>query len=105
MSSSSDSGQTLADRIRKNSTIAEDEQGEPWMEDGNILLVSDQAVFKTYMGLLAHSSPVLFDMYNLEFMDDDTVDMVDDCPLIELDDPANDLSSFLEALNDGIETP
>lgn len=88
-----------------NGSIPEELYGDPWFEDGNILIVADQHVFRYPRYLLILRAPVISEILNLEHLSDDFVDLVDGCPVVELPDHWRDLSSFLSALHDEDEIP
>ena len=69
-----------------------------WYNDGNIVFQAESSVFRIYLGLLAAHSPI-FDAIRKSPQSQDQ-EMYEDCPLILLDDKAEDLANFLRAVYD-----
>ena len=71
---------------------------EFWLPDGNIVLVSPDAVaFRVYNGLLAQQSGVLHGMFS-EPNQLVSAETIADCGVVRLADSAVDLRHFLRAL-------
>lgn len=80
---------------------------EPWFEDGNLILLSDDDIyFRIHRGVLARQSEVFQAM--LEFpqpSDTDSqsgIEMMDGCQVVRMYDKAVELSNLLEAIYDGV---
>lgn len=71
---------------------------ELWFKDGTLVLLTETSLFCVYGGLLATSSPVFQDMF--EFPQPDNAEAIDDCPVVRLEDDAQNLTYFLKALFD-----
>ncbi|GLB45498.1 hypothetical protein LshimejAT787_2300580 [Lyophyllum shimeji] len=89
---------TLATLISQRRAVPDDARGSPYFYDGNILLVTHDAAFKSYRGLLI--SKANWFASTVAGMNDDSVDVVENCPIIPMEDSSQDLSYFLEALLD-----
>ena len=95
------SPQRLLSFARKYGNIPEDSRGNPWFDDGNIFLFTNDKAFKFYMGFLrAPDNAPWFDE-RLQDLSDDSVDVVYDHPAIPLEDSSEDLSYFLAAISKG----
>jgi hypothetical protein len=86
-------------------------RGDPWFEDGNIiLLVEDDhqcmlKAFKVHRGVLARQSEVFEAMFDLPQPAPvlDSIDqIVDGCPVVRMYDLPNELSDLIKALYDGV---
>lgn len=80
------------------------EHGEPWFEDGNIILLADQSnvVFKVHRGVLSRHSEIFQTMFELPPPSQSDVETVDDCPLVRMYDLPVELSNLIKALYDGV---
>ncbi|TFY67856.1 hypothetical protein EVJ58_g1366 [Rhodofomes roseus] len=78
------------------------ERGEPWFDDGNIVLLADASnvAFKVHRGMLARHSEIFQSMFELPPPQAD-VERVDGCQLVRMYDLPEDLSSLIKALYDG----
>jgi hypothetical protein len=74
-------------------------RGEPWYDDGSIILQADATQFKVYRGILANSSVVFKDMTALP-QPIAGEEMIEGCPVVRLTDTARDWSHVLKALCD-----
>ncbi|KAH8099868.1 hypothetical protein BXZ70DRAFT_941597 [Cristinia sonorae] len=72
-----------------------------WFEDGNIVLITQNTMFKVYRGLLASASPVFRDM--LSIRQPELAEEIEGCPVVRLDDAVEDMSHFLTAIVDGVQ--
>lgn len=79
------------------------EHGEPWFEDGNIVLLADQSniAFKVHRGVLARHSEIFQTMFQLPPPSQSDVETVDDCQLVRMYDLPIELSNLIKALYDG----
>jgi hypothetical protein len=85
-------------------------RGNPWFEDGNIiLLVEDDdhnplKAFKVHRGLLARQSEVFDAMFDIPQPTSsmDSIEHVDGSPVIRMYDLPNELSNLIKALYDGM---
>lgn len=89
---------TLATLISRQRAVPDDTHGSPYFDDGNILLVTDDAAFKAFRGLL--TSKATWFASTVAGMTDDSVDVVENCPVMAMEDSSHDLSCFLNALHD-----
>ena len=84
-------------------------RGDPWFEDGNIiLLVEDDdhnvlKAFKVHRGVLARQSEVFETMFDIPQPTSsvDAVEQIDGCPVVRMYDHPNELSDLIKALYDG----
>ncbi|KAI9512411.1 hypothetical protein F5148DRAFT_1163101 [Russula earlei] len=91
-------------------TIPPASRGDPWFEDGNIiLLVEDDdhhvlTAFKVHRGVLARQSEVFETMFDIPQPASvvDSVEHIDGCPMVRMHDLPNELSSLIKALYDGV---
>jgi BTB/POZ domain len=70
---------------------------KPYFDDGNIILAVKNSHFRVYRGVLATLSPVFSDMFALPQPPKGEI-LVDGCPVIELDDSAEDWRTLLSAV-------
>lgn len=91
-------------------TIPPASRGDPWFEDGNIiLLVGDDdrrmlKAFKVHRGVLARQSEVFETMFDIPQPAPglESIEQVDGCPVIRMYDLPNELSDLIKALYDGV---
>lgn len=70
-----------------------------WFEDGNIILQTDNALFRVYSGLLAARSSVFKDMLAFPPPPEGNL-ALDSCPVVRLYDATEDVRYFLNAIFD-----
>lgn len=70
-----------------------------WYEDGNIILQTDNALFRVYSGLLAARSSVFKDMLAFPPPPEGNITL-DGCPVVRLYDASEDVRYFLNAIFD-----
>ncbi|ETW81577.1 hypothetical protein HETIRDRAFT_317536 [Heterobasidion irregulare TC 32-1] len=83
-----------------------EKRGEPWFEDGNIILIAhtednqDGVAFKVHRGILSRHSEIFRTMFEIPqgFSD---AEMLDDCLIVRMYDLPNELSNLITALYDG----
>ncbi|KAF7292592.1 BTB domain-containing protein [Mycena indigotica] len=71
---------------------------ELWFTDGTLVIKAGDSLFRVYGGLLAKASPVFESM--LEFPQPEGDELVEGCPVVELQDTAEETRCFLKALLD-----
>jgi BTB/POZ domain len=84
--------------------------GNPWFDDGNIiLLVEDDdhkpsKAFKVHRGVLARQSEVFEAMFDIPQPTPgvDSIEQVDGCPVVRMYDLPSELSDLIKALYDGV---
>jgi hypothetical protein len=64
-----------------------------WFEDGTLVLQAESSLFRIYKSILSIKSSVLRAIFSQPHND-----TLDDCPLVILDDSAQDLTYFLKAI-------
>lgn len=84
-----------------------------WFNDGSVVLVVQNTMFRVHKTFLSRNSPVFRDMFSLPQppssmaplgSDSPQVKMIDEiegCPVVRLHDSSDDVSNFLYALYDG----
>ncbi|KAH8099793.1 hypothetical protein BXZ70DRAFT_1008774 [Cristinia sonorae] len=81
------------------------ERGDPWMEDGSIVLKAGNTCFRVHRTVLARNAEVFADMFDMPQPDPKTVDdgqvMIEGCIVVELLDHPTELGHFLRACYDG----
>lgn len=84
-------------------------RGDPWFEDGNIILLVDAensnpvAAFKLHRGVLARQSEIFQAMFEIpQPAADAGMEMLDGCPVVRMYDLPNELSNLLKAIYDGV---
>ena len=73
-------------------------KGNPWLEDGNVVLVAGKTAFRVFRSILSKNSVVFGDMFMLPQPPD--AEMVEGCPAIQLQDEHFDVEVILRALFD-----
>ena len=88
-------------------TIPEEQRGEPWFNDGNIVVFTDGAdsdttvAFKVHRGVLARHSEIFQSMFELPPPMAEVVEMIDGCQVVRMHDRPVELSALIRALYDG----
>lgn len=72
--------------------------GDPWFDDGNLILEAGKTRFRISKGVLAARSPVFKEM--LLFPQPLDEELVDGCPLVHMHDAPEDVGYFLRAIYD-----
>ncbi|KAI0061694.1 hypothetical protein BV25DRAFT_1907920 [Artomyces pyxidatus] len=86
-------------------------RGDPWFEDGNIILFIDgeeandpesSIAFKVHRGVLSRQSEVFQTMFDIPPpTSGDEIEMLDGCPMVRMYDIPIELSNLIKALYDG----
>jgi len=72
-----------------------------WYDDGNVVIQTENIVFKVFRGILASNSAVFADMFSVPQPTHDAgPDVYDSCPLIQIYDTPEDARHFLKAIHD-----
>ncbi|TCD70988.1 hypothetical protein EIP91_000486 [Steccherinum ochraceum] len=74
------------------------EHGKIWFEDGSTVLIAEGKGFKVYQGILSQHSEVFRDMFTLPQPPE--AETCEGCPIVHMQDTAEDLLCFLTALHD-----
>lgn len=72
-------------------------RGEPWFDDGNIVLQAENTQWRIYRGILSASSSVFADMFAIP-QPATGEDLVDGCPVVAVTDSAQDWKCVLDTL-------
>ena len=77
-------------------------RGDPWFDDGNIVLLADgsNVAFKIHRDFLSRHSEVFQSMFQLPQPSSD-VETMDDCQVVRMYDLPAELSNLIKALYDG----
>lgn len=70
-----------------------------WFDDGNLILQTDDALFRVYSGLLAARSSVFKDMLAFPAPPEGNLSH-DGCPVVRIYDSTEDVRYFLNAIFD-----
>ena len=90
--------QRPAKRLRTDTSNAESPHGDPWLDDGNIILQAESTQFRVLRSILSASSSVFRDMFTVPQPANEN--LVDGCPVVHVSDTAQDLHHVLKALFD-----
>ncbi|EJF63484.1 hypothetical protein BD309DRAFT_919814 [Dichomitus squalens] len=88
-------------------SIQPDHRGEPWFEDGNIVVLTEDidsdvtVAFKLHRGVLARHSEVFQSMFELPSPDATDVEVAEGCQVVRMHDRPTELSALVRALYDG----
>ena len=79
------------------------ERGDPWLDDGSIVLQAQAVQFRVHRSVLARNADIFADMFQMPQPDKPMEGQVfvDGCLVLELDDDPTELGHFLRALYDG----
>lgn len=69
-----------------------------WFDDGSIILVAEQTMFKVHRSTLCIHSNVFTDMFGIPQPSDDIT--LEKCPIVRMPDPAKDVACLLKTLYD-----
>ncbi|KAI0345877.1 hypothetical protein BDW22DRAFT_1353483 [Trametopsis cervina] len=80
-------------------------RGDPWFEDGNIILLADSdestaVAFKVHRGVLARQSEIFQSLFEVAQPPPDS-ETIEQCPVIRMHDIPVELSNLIKALYDG----
>ena len=86
-----------------NVDIPRNKRGDPWFEDGNIVLLTEQEAiaFKVHRGVLARHSEIFQAMFELPAPSQSDMESLDNCPVVRMHDLPVELSHLIKALYDG----
>ena len=70
-----------------------------WFEDGNIVLRAENTLFRVHKGLLQKQSALFDDLFSLP-ISEDTTDTYEGCPLIVVQETADEMEVFIRAIVD-----
>ena len=74
-----------------------------WYDDGNVVIQTENIVFKVFRGILASNSAVFADMFSVPQPATPVItgpDTYDSCPLVQIYDTPEDTRHFLKAIHD-----
>lgn len=72
-----------------------------WFDDGSVVCRAENTLFRVHMSQLARHSECFRDMFALAKPSKEEEDVVDGCPVLDLQDSPQDLASLFAALYDG----
>lgn len=86
-----------------NVDVPSNKRGDPWFEDGNIVLLTDEEgiAFKVHRGVLARHSEIFQTMFDLPAPSQVDTEMLDNCQIVRMYDLPSELSHLIKALYDG----
>lgn len=70
-----------------------------WFDDGNVVLIAEDTLFRVHRGILSHHSVVFRDMFLIPQPEE--LEKIDGCPVVHLSDGQRELGVLLSALYDG----
>ncbi|KAF9568811.1 hypothetical protein CPC08DRAFT_739622 [Agrocybe pediades] len=79
-------------------------KGEPWFEDGNIVLITtreDSTAFRVHRGVLSRQSEIFNDMFQMPQSLTDVTATYEGCLVVNMHDLPSELSNLIKALYDG----
>ena len=68
-------------------------KGEPWLEDGNVVLVAEGTAFRVLRSILSNSSDVFRDMFTVP--QPANTEKFSECPVVHLADPMEQVRDVL----------
>lgn len=71
-----------------------------WFDDGNVVIASEDMLFRLHRGIVCHHSQVFRDMFSAPHTGEST-DVVEGCPVVRVSDSGENLASFFTLLYDG----
>jgi hypothetical protein len=74
---------------------------QPWFDDGNVVLASEDTAFRVHRSFLARHSEVFESMFLVPQPLSEVVETMDDCQVVRMWDSPTDLSNLILALYDG----
>ncbi|CAK5284137.1 unnamed protein product [Mycena citricolor] len=81
-------------------------RGEPWMEDGNVCLVTADSdkptAFKVHRSVMARHSEIFESMFMVPQPPSEVVETAEGCQVVRMWDPPQELASLIEAIYDGL---
>jgi len=86
-----------------NPPVYEFKRGDPWLDDGSVILQAQSTFFKVHRSVLARNAEIFADTFQMPQPDtpaDEQV-VIDGCPVLSLTDDPTELGHFLRALYDG----
>lgn len=76
------------------------ERLDPWLDDGNIVIVAQRKMFRIHRSVLCLNSGVFKDMFTAAHSGGAEEEVFDGCPVIHLPDAVADIEIMLKALYD-----
>lgn len=70
-----------------------------WFDDGNVVLIADDTLFRVHRGVLSHHSVVFRDMFMIPQPEE--FEQMEGCPVVHLSDSPRELGVLLGALYEG----
>ncbi|KAK7690020.1 hypothetical protein QCA50_006664 [Cerrena zonata] len=84
-------------------TVPENQRGDPWFDDGNIVLLSEDSsvAFRVHRDFLSRHSEVFKSMFELPQPPPDDIESLEGCQVVRMFDQPVELSNLIKALYDG----
>jgi hypothetical protein len=78
--------------------------GDPWFEDGNVIIIADDAdvAFRVHCGVLSRHSEFFRSMFQLPQPEPLDVETMAGCQVLRMYDLPWDLSNLIKGLYDGL---
>lgn len=84
-------------------TVPRKQRGDPWFDDGNIILLSEDSsvAFRVHRDFLSRHSEVFKSMFELPQPPTDDSESLEGCQVVRMFDQPIELSNLIKALYDG----
>ncbi|CAL1711855.1 unnamed protein product [Somion occarium] len=69
-----------------------------WFDDGNVVTVAEDHLFRVYKGMLTSVSPIFTGLFSLAVAPSNDAELFDGCSMVSLHDLSDDLYPFLKTL-------
>jgi len=83
------------------STTSLERHSDLWFDDGSVVCRAENTLFRVHMSQLARHSECFRDMFSLAQPSNKEEEVIDGCPVLVLQDTAEDVASLFCALYDG----
>ncbi|KII90811.1 hypothetical protein PLICRDRAFT_39403 [Plicaturopsis crispa FD-325 SS-3] len=85
-------------------SVPQQHRGDPWFEDGNIILICEgnESAFKVHRGVLSRQSEIFQSLFEIPQPLDDGAESLEGCQIVQMHDSAYELSNLIKGLYDGV---
>ncbi|KIY53019.1 hypothetical protein FISHEDRAFT_34132 [Fistulina hepatica ATCC 64428] len=90
-----------SDIIDANTGVALQKHADLWFLDGSVVIRAENTLFRIHLSQLARHSICFKDMLCISHSSGSSGDKLSNCPLLNLQDTAEDMCNFLTAMYDG----